>query len=154
MPGPAANQVLVLNGPNLNMLGNREPEIYGRQTLGEIETACHGKASELGLTIDFRQSNNEGEIVEWIQQTDAKASGVIINPAAYTHTSIAIMDALLQCACPVIEIHLSNIFQRESFRHHSYVSPAAHGMICGFGGDSYLLALEAMARLLREREQS
>ena len=154
MPGPTVDKVLVLNGPNLNMLGSREPEIYGRQTLAEIETACGDKAAELGFAIDFRQSNNEGEIVGWIQQAGADASGVIINPAAYTHTSIAIMDALLQCVCPVIEIHLSNIFQRESFRHHSYVSPAAHGVICGFGSNSYLLALDAMARLLREGEQS
>ncbi len=152
MPGPAADQVLVLNGPNLNMLGSREPEIYGFQTLAEIEAACREKAADLGFSMDFRQTNNEGEIVGWIQQAGADTAGIIINPAAYTHTSIAILDALLQCACPVIEIHLSNIFQRESFRHHSYVSPAAHGMICGFGGNSYLLALDAMARLLREKE--
>lgn len=152
MPGPAADQVLVLNGPNLNMLGSREPEIYGFQTLAEIEAACREKAADLGFSMDFRQTNNEGEIVGWIQQAGADAAGIIINPAAYTHTSIAILDALLQCACPVIEIHLSNIFQRESFRHHSYVTPAAHGMICGFGGNSYLLALDAMARLLREKE--
>ena len=153
MPGPASDQVLILNGPNLNMLGSREPEIYGRQTLAEIEAACREAASKLGYDLDFRQSNNEGEIVGWIQQAATGAAGIIINPAAYTHTSIAIMDALLQCVCPVIEIHLSNIFQRESFRHHSYVSPAAHGMICGFGGHSYLLALEAMARLLHQGDQ-
>lgn len=153
MPDPASAQVIILNGPNLNMLGSREPEIYGRQTLAEIEAACRERAATLGFPMDFRQSNNEGEIIGWIQQATTEAAGIIINPAAYTHTSIAIMDALLQCACPVIEIHLSNIFQRESFRHHSYVSPAAHGMICGFGGHSYLLALEAMARLLHQGDQ-
>ncbi len=153
MPDPASAQVIILNGPNLNMLGSRQPEIYGRQTLAEIEAACRERAAILGFSMDFRQSNSEGEIVEWIQQATTEAAGIIINPAAYTHTSIAIMDALLQCACPVIEIHLSNIFQRESFRHHSYVSTAAHGMICGFGGHSYLLALEAMARLLHEGDQ-
>lgn len=154
MPGSASDQVLVLNGPNLNMLGSREPEIYGRQTLSEIEAACRERAAELGFSLDFRQSNDEGEIVGWIQQAGGAALGIVINPAAYTHTSIAIMDALLQCACPIIEVHLSNIFQRESFRHHSYVSPAARGMICGFGSHGYLLALEAMARLVREGEQS
>ncbi len=153
MPDPASAQVIIINGPNLNMLGSREPEIYGRQTLAEIEATCRERAATLGFPMDFRQSNNEGEIVEWIQQATTEAAGIIINPAAYTHTSIAIMDALLQCVCPVIEIHLSNIFQRESFRHHSYVSPAAHGMICGFGGHSYLLALEAMARLLHQGDQ-
>lgn len=136
------------------MLGSREPEIYGRQTLAEIESACRKTASELGYDLDFRQSNSEGEIVGWIQQAAGAAVGIIINPAAYTHTSIAIMDALLLCTCPVIEIHLSNIFQRESFRHHSYISPAAHGMICGFGSHSYLLALDAMARLLREGDRT
>lgn len=153
MTGPSSNQILVLNGPNLNMLGTREPEIYGRRTLAEIETECREHAADLGFSIDFRQSNNEGEIVEWIQQAEAGAAGIIINPAAYTHTSIAIMDALLQYPNPVIEIHLSNIFQRETFRHHSYVSPAANGMICGFGGHGYVLALDAMANLLREGER-
>ena len=153
MPDSASAQVVILNGPNLNMLGSREPEIYGRQTLADIEAACRDRAATLGFSMDFRQSNNEGEIVEWIQQAATAAAGVIINPAAYTHTSIAIMDALLLCVRPVIEIHLSNIFRRESFRHHSYVSPAAHGMICGFGGHGYLLAMDAMARLLHEEDQ-
>jgi len=148
LPQPA--RILVLNGPNLNMLGRREPEIYGRQTLDEIRAACEERAAALGLGVDFRQSNNEGEIVDWIQSAAGTCAGIIINPAAYTHTSIAIMDALNQSDCPVIEIHLSNIFRRESFRHHSYVSSTAQGMICGFGGHGYLLALEAMARLLQE----
>jgi len=147
---PRSARILVLNGPNLNMLGQREPEIYGRQTLDEIGAACAERAAALGLEVDFRQSNSEGEIVEWIQSAAEKCDGIIINPAAYTHTSIAILDALQQTDCPVIEVHLSNIFQRESFRHHSYVSPTAQGMICGFGGHGYLLALEAVAQLLQE----
>jgi 3-dehydroquinate dehydratase-2 len=132
------------------MLGEREPEIYGHQTLDQIAADCKERAKALGLEIDFRQSNNEGEIVDWIQAASGTCAGIIINPAAYTHTSIAIMDALNQTACPVIEIHLSNIFQRESFRHHSYISPTAKGIICGFGGHGYLLALEAVAQLLQE----
>jgi len=147
VPDPG-DQILILNGPNLNTLGNREPEIYGHQTLAEIEAACRDTAAGLGLVVDFRQSNSEGELVDWIQGAAGTASGIIINPAAYTHTSIAILDALTQAACPVIEIHLSNIFRRESFRHESYVSKAAHGVICGFGGDGYLMAVAAMARLL------
>ena len=145
----SGDQILILNGPNLNMLGSREPEIYGHQTLADIEAACRDKAAELGLAVDFRQSNGEGEMVDWIQGALGTASGIIINPAAYTHTSIAILDALTQVAGPVIEIHLSNIFRREPFRHQSYVSAAADGVICGFGGDGYLMAIEAMARLLQ-----
>ncbi len=140
--------VLVLNGPNLNMLGVREPRIYGSTTLDEVESACQERAEQLGLVVDFRQSNLEGELVSWIQQARTEHDGVIINAGAYTHTSIAILDALTLAELPVIEVHLSNIFARESFRHQSYISAVAKGVICGFGPTGYLLALEAMARIL------
>lgn len=151
---PESKPVLIINGPNLNMLGTREPEHYGTQTLAKIQVDCERTATVLGLKVDFRQSNNEGEIVGWIQAAAEEAAGIIINPAAYTHTSVAILDALVQTDGPVIEVHLSNIFQREGFRHHSYVSPAAHGIICGFGGAGYLLALEAMAGVLQQKDDS
>ena len=146
---PDNNRILVLNGPNLNVLGRREPEIYGDRTLTEIEAACRDHASALGLAVEMRQSNHEGELVDWIQQAAGTFAGIILNPAAYTHTSLAIPDALKFTGLPVIELHLSNIFRREPFRHRSFVSPVAQGMICGFGGDGYLLALDAMARLIR-----
>lgn len=145
---PDAPRILLLNGPNLNVLGRREPDIYGRQTLAEIEAACHKRAKELGITVEMRQSNHEGELVDWIQQAVGRFAGIVINPAAFTHTSLAIADALKFAGLPVIELHLSNIFKREAFRHQSFVSPVAHGMICGFGGSGYLLAIEAMAGLL------
>lgn len=137
--------VLILNGPNLNLLGTREPDIYGAETLADIEGACvaHGKA--LGLTIDFRQSNNEGEMVEIIQAARQSCEAIIINAGAYTHTSVAILDALLAVGLPVMEVHLSNIYQRDEFRHHSYISKAATGVICGLGSQGYLLALDAVA---------
>jgi 3-dehydroquinate dehydratase-2 len=140
--------VLVLNGPNLNLLGTREPEVYGRTTLGDIESACRARAEALGLDVDFRQSNSESELVEWIQGGGTDAAGIVINPAAYTHTSVALLDALLARGLPVIEVHLSNIHRREEFRHHSYVSKAATGVIAGLGAYGYELALDAMARLL------
>ncbi len=140
--------VLVLNGPNLNLLGTREPEIYGSTTLDDIRKSVDLRAGELGLQVDFRQSNTEGELVDWIQSAQNSAVAVIVNAGAYTHTSIAILDALLACNLPVIEVHLSNIFQREEFRHHSYISQAATGVICGFGAHGYVLALEAVDRLL------
>ena len=140
--------ILILNGPNLNMLGQREPEIYGRDTLADIEKACVKRAKELGLEIDFRQSNKEGELVEWAQSAAKSHKGVIVNAGAYTHTSIALLDGLLTSGLPVVEVHLSNLFRREEFRHHSYVSRAAVGLICGFGLTGYLLALDAMARLV------
>lgn len=140
--------VLVLNGPNLNLLGMRQPEIYGRDTLDDIEEACHERAAALGLAVDFRQSNSEGEMIDWIHEARAKHAGIVINAAGYTHTSVAIMDALLVSELPVIEVHLSNIYRREEFRHHSYVSRVARGSICGFGLQGYQLALEAMARIL------
>lgn len=140
--------VLVLNGPNLNMLGTREPAIYGSETLNDVEARCAARAKAHGLSMDFRQTNIEGELVDWIQQARGLASGIVINAGAYTHTSIAIHDALRACDVPVVEVHLSNIYKREAFRHHSYVSPAANGMICGFGSHGYELAIEAISNIL------
>ncbi len=148
-----AKPVFILNGPNLNMLGTREPEIYGAQTLEDIEALCVKRAKALGYTIDLRQTNYEGEMVEWIQQARSDASGVIINPAALTHTSVAVHDALRICDVPVIELHLSNPHTRESFRHHSYVSPVANGVLAGFGGHGYVLAVEALAGILSNDNQ-
>lgn len=152
MPNP--DRILILNGPNLNLLGTREPDIYGRRTLAEIGAACAERARALGLTIEMRQSNGEGEIVGWIQEAPGRFAGIIINPAAYTHTSVAIPDALRFTGLPVIEVHLSNIFTREPYRHHSYVSPAAAGVICGLGGEGYVLAVEAMAGLIKQGKKS
>lgn len=140
--------VLILNGPNLNLLGTRQPEVYGRETLADIEALCHSHAASLGLAAEFRQSNHEGELVTWIQEARGRHGGIIINAAAYTHTSVAILDALLAVELPVVEVHLSNIHRREAFRQHSYVSQAARGMICGFGSHGYVLALDALHRLL------
>ena len=136
--------ILVINGPNLNLLGTREPGIYGEETLSDIEQRMIEKASLLGLSIDFRQSNLEGEIVNWIQEAQDGFSAIIINAGALTHTSVAIMDALLAVNTPTVEVHLSNIFKREEFRHHSYITPAAIGMITGFGAIGYLLAIDAI----------
>ncbi len=143
-----APTILVLNGPNLNILGAREPDVYGDETMAEIEAACAKRASALGLEVEFRQSNSEGELVDWIQGARNGYAGLIVNAGAYTHTSVALLDALLACDVPVIEVHLSNIFQRDDFRHHSYVSKAARGLVCGFGGFGYEMALEAAARML------
>lgn len=140
--------ILVLNGPNLNMLGTREPEIYGSETLGDIEKNMVARAEELGYIIDFRQTNSESELIGWIQQARGKSSAILLNAGAFTHTSLAIFDALQAVDMPIIEVHLSNIFRREKFRHHSYVSLAANGVICGFGGNSYILALEAAHNIL------
>lgn len=140
-------QILVLNGPNLNLLGRREPEIYGRWTLADIEAACRRRAEALGLGLDWRQSNAEGELVDWIQEAAGRFAAIIINAGAYTHTSIAILDALAAAGVPVIEVHLSNIFRREDFRHVSYVSKAAVGVICGLGPLGYELAIEAAAKI-------
>ena len=142
-------RIFVINGPNLNMLGTRQPEIYGSDTLADIESGCREKAAALGLEIEFFQSNHEGEIVTAIQQARGHFDAVVINPAAYSHTSVAIMDALLACGMPVVEVHLSNILRREEFRHFSYVSKAADGVICGFGKQGYLLALEAAASFFK-----
>jgi 3-dehydroquinate dehydratase II len=144
--------ILVLNGPNLNLLGLREPEIYGHETLSDIEEACLELAAELGLSLDFRQSNHEGQLVDWIHEARQTADGIILNAGAYSHTSIALLDALNAAALPVIEVHLSNVYRREEFRHNSYISRAARGVICGFGGHGYELALAAIARLLRSAE--
>ena len=137
--------VLVLNGPNLNLLGTREPEIYGSETLASIEDASRKRAKSLGLAVEFRQSNTEGDLVDWIQEAAGSYAALIVNAGAYTHTSVALLDALLAVDIPIIEVHLSNINQREEFRHHSYVSKAADGMICGLGGFGYELALESLA---------
>lgn len=146
---PSAPKILVINGPNLNMLGVREPAIYGRASLADVEKLCRRHARPLGLALDFRQSNHEGELVTWIQESRKEHAGIIINAGAYTHTSIAILDALQTAELPVIEVHLSNIFRREEFRHHSYVSLAARAVICGLGPAGYRLALEAMADILQ-----
>ncbi|MDX2201206.1 MAG: type II 3-dehydroquinate dehydratase [Hyphomicrobiaceae bacterium] len=143
--------IFVLNGPNLNLLGVREPAIYGAETLADVAARTEQRAAALGLRVDFRQSNMEGEIVTWVQQARTDASGIIINAAAYTHTSVAILDALNAAEKPVIELHLSNIHRREPFRHHSYVAAAATGIICGFGAKGYELAVEAMADLLQRK---
>ena len=143
-----AKHVLVLNGPNLNMLGKREPGIYGAQTLADVEDLCRKAGEDFGLSIDCRQSNIEGELVTWIQQALGTADGILINPGAYSHTSVAIYDAFKAVNLPVAEVHISNIHQREIFRHHSYVSAVAFGVICGFGTLGYRLALQAMAEKL------
>lgn len=150
MPQP----IFVLNGPNLNMLGVREPAVYGPETLDDVRRRTEAHARKLGLSVDFRQTNVEGELVTWIQDARERADGVILNAGAYTHSSVAILDALRLVEKPIIELHLSNVFRRESFRHHSYVSPAATGLICGFGGKGYELAIDAMADLLAGKTAS
>jgi len=140
--------VFVINGPNLNMLGLREPDVYGHETLAGLEERCRTKAKALGLDISFRQSNLEGEIVTWIQEARGAASGLILNAGAYTHTSVAIHDALRIAELPLIEVHLTNIYKREPFRHHSYVSAVANGVLCGLGGHGYELALDAIHKIL------
>ena len=140
--------VFVLNGPNLNMLGVREPSIYGGKSLKQIGEDCVAAGSALGLTVDFRQTNHEGVLVDWIQEAASGAEGIVMNPGAYTHTSVAIHDAIRAAGRPVIEVHLSNIFAREAFRHHSYVSPVAAGVICGLGPMGYILALDALKHMI------
>jgi len=140
--------ILVLNGPNLNLLGTREPEVYGRETLDDVRRLVAARAAELGCEVDFRQSNHEGELVGWIQEARGRAAAVILNAGAYTHTSVAILDALKAVGLPVWEVHLSNIYKREPFRHHSYISPIAEGVICGLGPRGYLAALDAAAARL------
>ncbi len=143
--------VWVLNGPNLNLLGEREPDTYGGETLAGIEKRCAEAAKQAGLQLEFRQTNHEGELVAWIQEARDKAAGLAINAGAYTHTSVAVLDALRLLSIPIVEVHLSNIFAREEFRHHSYVSAAAAGVICGFGGDSYVLAIQALAGKIKAK---
>jgi 3-dehydroquinate dehydratase-2 len=140
-----AKPIYVLNGPNLNLLGTREPEVYGKETLDDLRLRCERKAKSLGFSVEFRQSNVEGELVTWIQEARTEAAGLIVNAGALTHTSISMLDALLACHVPSVEVHLSNIFAREPFRHRSYISKAAKGVICGFGGLGYELAIEALA---------
>ena len=143
-----AKPIFVLNGPNLNMLGIREPHIYGRDTLDDVRTKAEKRARSLGLTIDFRQSNSEGDLIGWVQEARDKAAGIVLNAGSLTHTSIGLLDALSAAEVPVIEVHLSNIFRRESFRQHSYVSLASTGVICGLGAKGYELALEAMSGIV------
>jgi len=145
-----AKAIYVLNGPNLNLLGSREPDIYGRTTLADIADMTAARAEKLGHTVVFSQSNHEGELVEWIHEARGEASGLIINAGAYTHTSVAIHDALRALDCPIVEVHLSNTFAREEFRHHSYISAVASGVIVGFGAHSYILAVDAVASLIEE----
>lgn len=139
--------VLIINGPNLNLLGQREPTIYGRETLLEVEIQCRALGAELGLDVTCKQSNAEHELIDWIHSARKSVAAIIINPGAYSHTSIAILDALNACECPILEVHISNIHRREDFRHHSYVSLAAAGVIAGFGIHGYLLALRQVAWL-------
>jgi 3-dehydroquinate dehydratase II len=143
-----AKPIYVLNGPNLNMLGLREPAIYGTDSLDDVRRKAEARAKAVGLTIDFRQSNFEGELVTWVQEARDKAAGIILNAGAYSHSSIALLDALQAAELPVIEVHLSNIFRREPYRQHSYISLGAKGVICGLGAKGYELALEAMADML------
>ena len=140
-----AKLIYVLNGPNLNLLGTREPEVYGRDTLDDVRRRTGQRATALGLAIDFRQSNLEGELITWIQQAKTAAHGIIINAGGYTHTSIAMLDALQAAGLPAVEVHLSNIFRREAYRHHSYISLGVKGVICGLGARGYELAVEALA---------
>lgn len=143
-----AKPIYVLNGPNLNMLGLREPAVYGTDSLDDVRRKSEARAKAVGLTIDFRQSNIEGELVTWVQEARDKAAGIILNAGAYSHSSIALLDALQAAELPVIEVHLSNIFRREPYRQHSYISLGAKGVICGLGAKGYELALEAMADML------
>ncbi|MBG1231911.1 type II 3-dehydroquinate dehydratase [Aestuariivirga litoralis] len=143
--------IYILNGPNLNLLGQREPEVYGHDTLASIEAMCRAKAKGLGLDIVFRQTNIEGELVNHIHEAREKAKGLVINAGAYTHTSVALHDAVKAVGLPTIEVHLSNVYKREAFRHHSYLSPVAEGVICGFGPQSYELALEGLAAILKKK---
>lgn len=139
--------LFVLNGPNLNALGKREPGIYGGQTLADIEALCKAEGETLGFAVDFRQSNHEGDLVDWIHEAGDVAAGVAINAGAYTHTSIALHDAIRAVKVPVVELHLSNVHAREEFRHKSMIAPAVKGVICGFGAHSYILALHALSSI-------
>ncbi|MEO1120236.1 MAG: type II 3-dehydroquinate dehydratase [Pseudomonadota bacterium] len=144
-------QIFVLNGPNLNMLGKREPEIYGSTTLPDLKALCEREGAALGLGIDFRQTNHEGELIAWIQEARDGAAGIVLNAGALTHTSIGVYDALLAAETPTIEVHLSNVYAREDFRSKSYISPAAVGVLCGFGADGYVFALKALSDRLESR---
>jgi 3-dehydroquinate dehydratase-2 len=144
-----AKTIYVLNGPNLNSLGTREPEKYGHSTLKDVEALCRKAAQPYGLEVDFRQTNREGELVDWFHEAKAKkVAGIVINPAGYTTTSVAILDAILAVAIPTVEVHITNSHQREEFRHHSYVSKGAKAVICGFGAEGYALAIHGLAALI------
>jgi 3-dehydroquinate dehydratase II len=144
-----AKTIYVLNGPNLNSLGTREPEKYGHSTLAEVEKLCRATAKRFGLAVEFRQSNHEGELVDWFHEAKQKqAVGVVINPAGYTTTSVAILDAIYAVQLPTIEVHITNIHQREEFRHHSYISKGAKAVLCGFGVEGYALAIAGLAALI------
>ena len=145
-----AKPIYILNGPNLNLLGKRQPEIYGRETLDDVQARAEDLAKDLNLTVRFHQSNWEGQIIDWIHQARDEGAGIIINPGAFTHTSVAILDALNAFDGPVLEVHISNVHKRESFRHHSYVSLRADGVMAGFGTEGYLLALRRMRTLVAE----
>jgi 3-dehydroquinate dehydratase-2 len=150
-----ASTVYILNGPNLNLLGTREPEVYGRATLIDVEKLCRETAKHHRFEVEFRQTNHEGEIVDWIHEAAAKgAAGIIINPAAYTHTSIALRDAVAAVDLPVIEVHISNIFARESFRRRSHIAPVAKASLCGFGIHGYALAIDGLAKLAQTKERT
>ncbi|MGC6476215.1 MAG: type II 3-dehydroquinate dehydratase [Parvibaculales bacterium] len=136
--------IYIINGPNLNLLGQREPDFYGTTTLADIEAMCHAESEKIGKSVEFSQSNDEGQLVDLIQEARQKASALIINAGAYTHTSVAILDALQTLDIPILEVHLSNIFKREAFRHHSYISPVARGVMCGFGAMGYALAIQSL----------
>lgn len=147
-----AKVIYVLNGPNLNLLGTREPHIYGHETLDDLDQRIQTRASDYGLKIVFKQSNHEGQLVDWVQEAGKKADGLILNAGALTHTSVSLRDAILAAQIPCVEVHLSNIFKREQFRHHSHISPASVGLICGFGPIGYEFALQALADLLGKKE--
>ena len=148
-----AKTIYVLNGPNLNLLGTREPELYGPATLTDVEKLCRASAQRFGLAVEFRQSNHEGEIIDWIHQARAeRAAGLVINPAGYTTTSVAILDALQTMQAPVVEVHITNIHAREPFRRHSYISRVARAVVCGFGIDGYALAIAGVAALIGAKE--
>ena len=146
-----SGRVVVVNGPNLNLLGKRQPQIYGHETLADVEASCREVAEELRLELRFHQSNREYEIIDWIHEARETAGGLAINPGAFTHTSVAILDALNACEFPVLEVHISNIHKRETFRHHSYVSLRADGIIAGFGTQGYTLALRRLGRILDQK---
>ena len=142
--------ILILNGPNLNLLGTRQPEVYGKTTLADVEALCREKAKTLGLDVAFEQSNHEGALIDLIHAAKGKHAGIVLNAGAYTHTSIALMDAIASVELPVVEVHLSNIDAREEFRHRSYIAPVALGQICGFGAQGYLMALDALKAHLKD----
>jgi 3-dehydroquinate dehydratase II len=144
--------IYILNGPNLNLLGSREPHIYGHETLADVEANCRRLAAEFGLAVKFQQSNAEFQLIDWIHEAREGAVAIIINPGAFTHTSIAILDALKACTCPILEVHISNVHRRESFRHTSYVSLAATGVMAGFGTHGYQLAVRHVAHLLKDNK--